>query len=144
MKKFIIGADASEDEVKDTLGDLIETSAVIEHQLSDGIQLIEDGQELYRQVDEIQDIAKSLPAFIQQIKERSPELILEAVEAAEDRAKKRIESKKLGGITTIIVFALKNSASNYVYTRATLTKVEGIISEGKEQLALWKGFPDLV
>ncbi|MEO0776969.1 MAG: hypothetical protein AAF146_10415 [Bacteroidota bacterium] len=134
-KVIALGVNPTESEIVDTIGDVLETAAVVEDALGDGFQ-VSDIFRIADQEDEVRDVIDSLPQFFKEFSDINPEIAQKAVQAAEDRAKAKVGGP-LGKISNIILFLLRRVSSNYAFLLAT---VEG----GKNEIDAWRQWRALV
>lgn len=131
--KFTLPQKANFEEVVDTLGDIFETAAVIEKQLSDGFQWLQDLIKIADQEDEIRDAIASFPTFLKQFRGLPPEVAVQATVEAETRAIAKVG--QLGKVSKFVAGLLRNSASNYQFLKNT-------IAQAKIELRGWEDMFD--
>jgi hypothetical protein len=85
MKPQFFGPDASHEEVTDSIADVGTIILTAEEALEDGWQWEQDPFKLFQVNDEITDLVKSGPQFIEEFKELNPTTALTAVKEARQR-----------------------------------------------------------
>lgn len=125
---IIIPANASYDEVEDTIADVLTAGIIIESQLKDGFQY----QDLLAvlQLNPIaSEVYRDAPAFFEQFTKLNPETALAAVIGAKNRLLS--QGKQLGKVTQFILNFLFVGANNYSFAIRSY-------QEGQRQYLLWQ------
>lgn len=123
---------ASVEEVTDTLADVGTVLLNAEKTLSDGFQWPMDILKLLESQDEIAEVVKDAPIFLEEFKTLNPETAVQAVQDARDRVVSGNGGEELPKVTGFFFKFLGESASSYAFALNTY-------NEAKDRVDGWKG-----
>ena len=125
---LVIPANASTEEVTDTVADLFKIGITIENALKDGFQLT-DVLAAIQLEPVVREVINDLPTFFEQFRALNGATAIAALKAARDRTESEFGS--MGRIGTFIYDLLGRTAGTFAF-------IEGVVMEGISQLDAWK------
>lgn len=130
--QIIFSANASVEEITDSIADVFSVAYKIEKQLADGFQLTDLLVAL--QVEStIREVVNDFPIFVQEFQQLSGSTALQAVEGA--KARSVAEFGNLGKVGTFIYDFLIQSARTFNFIEATVVQGIGQLNQWKALFA---------